>query len=184
MRQLRQQCPLLTHSIESSCQSEFFSSLSQHSINNHRFIIYKRTQVNIPANLKTHPFPIQWALVKMEVDPKYLHTYTQTRTNTFPSTPTVNSVHSFVIDPSPMTSFPFVAALLPCVFGSCTEAWQGHIVFLEAWIGCSLPFPLPLRGEEGVLETHARGRGLQNEMWENTNEYVRKCSRWQNNFSL
>lgn len=63
-----------------------------------------------------------------------------------------------------MTSFPFVAALLPCAFGSCTEAWQGHIVFLEARVGCPLSFPLPLRGEEGVLETHARGRGLEGDV--------------------
>lgn len=64
-----------------------------------------------------------------------------------------------------MISFPFVAALLPFAFGRWTEAWQGHIVFLEAWIRCPLSFPLPLCGKEGILKTHAWSCGL----WEGEN---------------
>lgn len=56
-----------------------------------------------------------------------------------------------------------VAALLPCAFRSCTEARQGHVVILKAGVWSPLPLPLPLRGEEGVLEAHTGGRGLQNE---------------------
>ena len=59
-----------------------------------------------------------------------------------------------------MTSFPFVGALLPCAFGSRAKTRQSHKVFLEAGVGGSLPFPLRLRGEERVLESHTWGRGL------------------------
>lgn len=108
-----------------------------------------------------------WAIVKIEVDPKNLQAYSLKHTLT--PAQTSSPLHPLLMQcihlswSFSMTSFPFVAAWLPCAFGSCTEAWQGHIVFLEAWIGCSLSFPLPLRGEEGVLETHAWGRGLENE---------------------
>lgn len=64
-----------------------------------------------------------------------------------------------------------MAALFCCAFGSGTEARQGHKVILEAGVGRPLPFPLALRGEEGVLEAHAGGRGL-----EETRQRVRNCS--------
>lgn len=53
-------------------------------------------------------------------------------------------------------SLPFGAARLP----RALEARQRHKVLLEARVGRPQPLPLPLRGEEGVLEPHAGGRRL------------------------
>lgn len=60
-------------------------------------------------------------------------------------------------------SLPFGAARLPRAFGGGAEAGQGHKVFLEARVGRPQPLPLPLRGEERVLEPHAGGRRLQSQ---------------------
>lgn len=57
--------------------------------------------------------------------------------------------------PPLVTLFPFVAALLTHVSCSSKEAWKSHKVLLETRIRRPLSFPLPLRSEEGVLETHA-----------------------------
>lgn len=84
-------------------------------------------------------------------------------THSFLSTSSVVSVYLTTTVPSRVILFLLVAPLLKCISGGHTETWKGHKVFLETWIGCSLPLPLSLRSEKGILETHAWSSRLQNE---------------------